>query len=98
MPEAIGFAKPSGTARTINVNIPEAQKSGGVWTLQLATALPDLIASENITGARTSSASSPEASCPRLIRVLASETEWLDGACSVEALREQSNVPLPMAA
>ena len=43
-----------------------------------------------------------EASCLRLIRALASETddEWLDGACylSMEALREQSKIQLPMAA
>lgn len=43
-----------------------------------------------------------EASCLRLIRALASETddEWLDGACylSMEALREQSKIQMPMAA
>jgi transposase-like protein len=43
-----------------------------------------------------------EASCLRLIRALASETddEWLDGACylGMEALREQSKVQLPLAA
>lgn len=43
-----------------------------------------------------------EASCLRLIRALASETddEWLDGACylNMEALREQSKTQLPLAA
>ena len=43
-----------------------------------------------------------EASCLRLIRALASETddEWLDGACylNMEALREQSKMQLPLAA
>jgi putative transposase len=43
-----------------------------------------------------------EASCLRLIRALASETddEWLDGACylNMEALREQSKRQLPLAA
>lgn len=42
------------------------------------------------------------ASCLRLIRALASETddEWLDGACylNMEALREQNKVQLPLAA
>jgi putative transposase len=43
-----------------------------------------------------------EASCLRLIRALASETddEWLDGACylNMEALHEQSKTQLPLAA
>ena len=43
-----------------------------------------------------------EASCLRLIRALASETddEWLDGACylNMEALREQSKIQFPLAA
>lgn len=43
-----------------------------------------------------------EASCLRLIRALASETddEWLDGACylSMEALREQNKTQIPLAA
>ena len=43
-----------------------------------------------------------DASCLRLIRALASETddEWLDGACylNMEALREQSKIQFPLAA
>jgi putative transposase len=43
-----------------------------------------------------------QASCLRLIRALASETddEWLDGACylNMEALREQNKIQLPIAA
>jgi putative transposase len=54
-------------------------------------------------GARMLSASFPnEASCLRLIRALASETddEWLDGACylNMEVLREQNKTHLPLAA